>query len=293
MKHQIDPTVDCVFKAVLGSESNKNLLIHFLNAVLALPAGQHIQEVELLNPFNEREFASDKLSVVDVKAKDEQRRSYQIEIQKLTHADLPARMLYTWCSLYHALLNKGDDFAVLKPVLAIWLLCENLFPALPEAHLAFAVLDPRYRVRLTDHLGIHVLQLPAWQCHVQPDEFDRWMYFFKEGKMLDIEHPPTILQTQEMTQAMSTLQRFSENERHYLLYQQRLEAEFVEATWKNQVARAERKAEQEQQEKERERAEKERAYAEKERERAEKERAYAEKERLLALLQQLGIDPNQ
>jgi len=34
MKHKINPTVDCVFKAILGSEENKNLLIHFLNAVL-------------------------------------------------------------------------------------------------------------------------------------------------------------------------------------------------------------------------------------------------------------------
>ncbi len=34
MKHRIDPKVDCVFKAVLGSEENRNLLAHFLNAVL-------------------------------------------------------------------------------------------------------------------------------------------------------------------------------------------------------------------------------------------------------------------
>jgi len=35
MKHRIDPKIDCVFKALLGSEENRNLLVHFLNAVLA------------------------------------------------------------------------------------------------------------------------------------------------------------------------------------------------------------------------------------------------------------------
>jgi hypothetical protein len=34
MKHKINPIVDCVFKAILGAEENKNLLIHFLNAIL-------------------------------------------------------------------------------------------------------------------------------------------------------------------------------------------------------------------------------------------------------------------
>jgi len=35
MKHRIDPKIDCVFKALLGSEENRNLLVHFLNAILA------------------------------------------------------------------------------------------------------------------------------------------------------------------------------------------------------------------------------------------------------------------
>ena len=30
MLHAIDPKIDCVFKALLGNEENRNLLIHFL-----------------------------------------------------------------------------------------------------------------------------------------------------------------------------------------------------------------------------------------------------------------------
>ncbi|QTA82820.1 PD-(D/E)XK endonuclease-like domain-containing protein [Desulfonema limicola] len=42
MKDKIDPLIDCVFKSILGSEKNKNLLIHFLNAVLELKKGERI-----------------------------------------------------------------------------------------------------------------------------------------------------------------------------------------------------------------------------------------------------------
>ncbi len=40
MRHPIDPKIDCVFKALLGAEDNRVLLIHFLNALLGreLPA---------------------------------------------------------------------------------------------------------------------------------------------------------------------------------------------------------------------------------------------------------------
>ena len=95
MKHRIDPKIDCVFKALLGSEENRNLLVHFLNAVLADDLSAPITEAEILNPYNDKEFLDDKLSVVDVKAKDSDGRLYQIEIQLLTYRHLPERMVYT------------------------------------------------------------------------------------------------------------------------------------------------------------------------------------------------------
>jgi len=67
MKHRIDPKIDCVFKALLGSEENHNLLVHFLNAILTSDLSAPITEAEILNPYNDKEFLDDKLSVVDAK----------------------------------------------------------------------------------------------------------------------------------------------------------------------------------------------------------------------------------
>ncbi|WP_295591447.1 PD-(D/E)XK nuclease family transposase [uncultured Lamprocystis sp.] len=100
MDHPIDPKTDCVFKALLGAEDNRNLLIHFLNATLGADLPSPVTQVDIINPYNEREFLTDKLSIVDVKARDAHARLDQAEIQLVTHRDLPARILYTWDDLY-------------------------------------------------------------------------------------------------------------------------------------------------------------------------------------------------
>lgn len=56
MRHAIDAKIDGVFKALLGSEENRNLLIHFLNAIFGADLVSPVTEVQILNPYNEREF---------------------------------------------------------------------------------------------------------------------------------------------------------------------------------------------------------------------------------------------
>lgn len=99
MKHAIDPTVDCVFKALLGSPQNQNLLVHFINATLSGELVDPVTSVDILNPYNEKAFMDDKLSIVDVKASDDRKRIYQLEIQLVSYTHLPSRMLYSWADL--------------------------------------------------------------------------------------------------------------------------------------------------------------------------------------------------
>jgi predicted transposase/invertase (TIGR01784 family) len=304
MLHPIDPKIDCVFKALLGTEANRRLLIHFLNAVLGADLPAPVAEVAILNPYNEREFLDDKLSVVDVKARDPQGRVFQVEVQLLVLPDLPARILYGWSDLYASQLASGEDYRELKPTYSIWLLGETLRAGLPEYRHCFRMRDEQGRA-LIDHGGIWLLELGKFAAGGmqagRPDvatELERWLKFFSEGERLDADALPPWMQTEEMQQAMSTLIGFSEKEREYHAYQARQnylrqqrsiqrrleELETAETRAREAMAQACEVAEREHAlaEHERAAAEHERAAAEHERAVADQERAAAKHERAVA-----------
>jgi predicted transposase/invertase (TIGR01784 family) len=221
MKHQIDPKIDCVFKALLGAEENRNLLIHFLNAILSSDLLVPIETVDIINPYNDKEFLEDKLSIVDVKAKDARGAIYQIEIQLVNFANLPERILYNWADIYSQQLQSGDSYHELRPTYSIWLLAENLIKADTDYIHTYKIRDNKGRV-LNDHCGIWLLELDKFSIHQIDTEQQRWLRFFKEGDQLNDEAGlPDWMTTGEMRQAMSTLRQFSEKERDYHAYQAR------------------------------------------------------------------------
>nr|WP_288009034.1 PD-(D/E)XK nuclease family transposase [Kyrpidia sp.] len=73
----LSPKVDFVFKRIFGTEENKDVLAHFLNSVFEDSGEPLIADVEILNPFLEKEALSDKLAVLDVKARTGERDADQ------------------------------------------------------------------------------------------------------------------------------------------------------------------------------------------------------------------------
>ena len=75
----INPCVDFAFKKIFGVIENKDILIHFINSVIKKKIP--IKRIHLCNPFNDKEHIRDKLSVLDIKALDEEGELYNIEMQ--------------------------------------------------------------------------------------------------------------------------------------------------------------------------------------------------------------------
>jgi len=203
MKHNIDPKVDCVFKALLGKEENSNLLVHFLNAVLGAELSEPIVSVVIINPYNDKEFLDDKLTIVDVKANDQSGRIFQIEVQLAYYTDLPARMVYTWGDIYCKQLKSGDDFTNLKPTYSIWLLGKKAIKDDDKYIHTYKLRDETGKL-LTDHCGIWLIELEKFSAAQIENEQERWLRFFKEGKQLNDENKlPDWMNTQEMKHAMN------------------------------------------------------------------------------------------
>ncbi|MFB1490887.1 MULTISPECIES: PD-(D/E)XK nuclease family transposase [unclassified Thiocapsa] len=208
------------------------------------------------------------------------------------HADLTARMLYGWADLYRRQLRRGQDYNILKPTYAIWLLDQTLRDDTPDYAHRYRMRDDRGQA-LIDHGGIWIFELNKAAIQQVETEQERWLKFFNEAETLDDEKLPNWMQTPVMRQAMSTLTAFSEKERAYHQYQARQEF------WRQQRS-IQQELEKERAAKESERQAKEEALqaneaalraneAErqaKEAERQAKEAALAEVARLKALLNQ-------
>jgi predicted transposase/invertase (TIGR01784 family) len=286
MKHQIDPTVDCVFKAILGSEENKNLLVHFLNAVLSSELKQPITSVSILNPYNDKEHLNDKLSIVDVKARDGNNQLYQIEIQLAYYESLPPRIIYTWANVYRQQLQSGNEYDKLKPTYSIWLMGDNLVKDDDQYLHSYKFRDDTGKL-LTAHGGIWLLELKKFHAQHINSEQERWVQFFKDGKTLnDNNGLPEWMGTEEMRQAMNTLRQFSEKEKNYFAYQARQDFIFQQNSIRLD---SERKVEQERAEKEAAIQREQAAIQREQAERTAKEAALAEIEELKAKLKNQSL----
>lgn len=291
MKYPIDPTVDCVFKSLLGSESNINLLIHFLNAMLQGELKSPICSVEILNPYNEKEFEDDKLSIVDIKAQDQQQRLYQIEIQLVIKPYLPARMLYTWTDIYSKQLESGNNYTKLRPTYSLWILAKNLLTNDENSHYVHDYqLRNRHGQTLVAHGGIWLFELPKFVTQQVTTEQERWLKFFREATQLDETQLPDWMHTNEMRQAMETLKRFSDKQRDYFAYQARQNYLREQSSMQEYMEEIQREKETALQEKESAQQQAEAAQQRAEAAQQQAEAALLEIERLKALLENARAD---
>jgi predicted transposase/invertase (TIGR01784 family) len=242
--------------------------------VLSSELQQPITSVSILNPYNDKEHLNDKLSIVDVKARDGKNQLYQIEIQLDYYASLPSRIIYTWSDIYSQQLKNSEKYHELKPTYSIWLMGDNLVKD-DDQYLH------RYKFRddtgksLTLHGGIWLLELKKFHAQHIDSEQERWLQFFKDGKTLNDEQLPEWMSTQEMKQAMNTLRQFSEKEKNYFAYQARQDfirqQNSIRFDYENEIQTV---------------IQREQAAIQREQtERAEKEAALAEIERLKTLLE--------
>ena len=210
MKPVIDPKVDYVFKKVFGSESNTDVLQDLLEAVLGFP----LSGVEIINPFNEKEATDDKLSVLDIKARDASGKWFDVEMQMFSHAAIAPRLLYYWAKLYSGQLVEGQDYRELRPAYSICFLGFRRFASSADVyHNCFELVDRNTGEVLTDHLGMHIIELPKFA--LAEDELrsieEVWYYFLRHAKSLDFANMPATMNRPPVMKAMEVLMKMSQD----------------------------------------------------------------------------------
>lgn len=189
----------------------------FLNAVLTDFGAPLITEAKVLNPFNIKQFAADKGTIIDVRVLDEAMRQYNVEVQTALHTGFVNRTLLYWATSYSGMLRSGNDYTKLVPVRSIILTGFPIFPELKNLHTVF---EARSRenpnVRLTDHFQMHFLRLGDMLKRQMAglSDLDRslqhWMNFFAFGDTLSEDKMSQLVDNDSLVkQAYQEFQRFT------------------------------------------------------------------------------------
>ena len=160
-----------------------------------------------MNPFSLQETDQDKLSILDIKARDQSGRRFNIEMQMIGYESLPQRFLYYWARLYQDQIQKGEDYANLQPTISICFLNSILFPQTADYYLPFHLWNRENDILLSKDLGIHMVELPKFHQTVEnlADPLEKWLYFLRNGAELDPDNLPTPLNVSAIKHATEEL----------------------------------------------------------------------------------------
>jgi predicted transposase/invertase (TIGR01784 family) len=179
---------------------------------------------EITNPFNDKETLDDKLSILDIKARDRSGRQFHVEMQMLADCYFPKRIVYYWSRFHQQQLHEGDDYGTLQPTVSICFVNSQLFPKITAYHLPFQLWNPEHQVVLTSDLAIHLIELPKFTKTAEQlvDSLDIWLYFLRHAETLDTDALPPTLNIPIIHQAMEELRMLTQNDLERERYEARV-----------------------------------------------------------------------
>ena len=219
----LSPKIDFVFKRIFGAQDNQDVLISFLNAVFEDAGQPLIASVEILNPFLEKDALSDKMSVLDVKARTESGMLLDVEIQLRDRRDMEKRTLFYWSKLFQGQLQEGDSYRQLHKAVTVNVLDFDYVPT-DRYHSTFHLREDATARLLTDLLEVHFVELRKLKAQAVGLErrLVRWMLFLTTQTREGLEE--LAMQEPAMKKAVTTLEFLSQDERARQLYEERQKA---------------------------------------------------------------------
>lgn len=223
---KINPRVDFAFKKLFGSEENKDLLISLINAIVS--EHEQVVEVELKNPYNLADYRAGKMSILDIKAKAENGRWFNVEMQISEDYNFDKRAIYYWAKLVTEQLSEGMMFKALKKTISISILDFNFIPDTAEVHNCYKIINTATGKddKLHDIFELHYIELKKFKKTYRQinSALDRWSSFLTKADKLDKEHMPKELASDKnIVKAIEAVDRmFDEEER--LVYETRMQS---------------------------------------------------------------------
>jgi predicted transposase/invertase (TIGR01784 family) len=183
----VDVKNDLAFRKIFGNEYRKEALISFLNAVLLLKNNQRIVAVDMLTPYQFPSIKGGKVTIVDVKAKDQNNNPYIVEMQVAELDGFDKRVLYYASRSYSAQIEREDEYEKLNPIYFIGIL--NFEVTKNSNYLSrHKVVDIETNEHFIKDIEFNFIELPKFNKKESElvTVIDQWVYFIKNAENLDI-----------------------------------------------------------------------------------------------------------
>lgn len=221
MSKILNPRVDFVFKKLFGTESNKDLLMGLLNAIL-LPEDQ-VSDITLKNPYTIKNLALDKLSIFDIRAINKKGIQFSIEMQISSELSYEKRALFLWSKLYSEQLEEGMDYGDLKRSISIHLLNFDMMDE-PDYHNVYGIKNLKTHKPALQDLQIHTIELKKFE-ETHPTgksittALDRWSTFLtRTESLMKGNMPPGLTNDPLIHKALEVLKTTALSEQEQEIY---------------------------------------------------------------------------
>ena len=190
----INPFTDFGFKRIFGEESNKDILLDFLNEVLA-PQGIKIKELNYKKNDHYPFSVEDRKVIFDLYCENENGEKFTIELQKAKQDHFKDRMLYYSSFSIQEQGIQGPWNYELKAVYVVAILNFIFDKTLSNKVITYAQLfDIETKTSFSKTLNFITIEMPKFTKKEQELEtnLDKWLYLLKH--LHELEKIPLKLQ---------------------------------------------------------------------------------------------------
>ena len=207
----LSPMIDVVFQALFGEVGCEEITKNFIEAIL----DKNIEDVDLSqNIVLRRETAKDKMGVLDVLVKVDEKEFCNVEMQLVEQDKLLERILYYWAKIYTRNIKTGEDYNNLKKTIEV-LIVNFEIKDLKELgyHSKWKIIEEKERkLMLTNDLEIHIIELPKMKLEEgEESELIKWLKFLRDPESREVKK--YMSENKEMKKASEKLKVISEDEK--------------------------------------------------------------------------------
>lgn len=209
MKKVLSPKLDIVFHMLFGEQKHERITKKLIEDVI----GEKVETIELeQTPYLWGEQVNDKVGIIDIRAKINNKNPIDIEMQIVDNHDIEKRLLFYWSKLYLKQIERGEDYEKLNRSISIIFLDYKIekLKELP-IHTKWQIKESKNESKiLTEDLEIHIIELPKIKEKIEEGSLKKWILFLEnpEGE----ETKKMAENEKEIKEAIETLEEISSDE---------------------------------------------------------------------------------